>query len=89
MSDKAYNQIPEDLRDAFEAAVWEGCKAQWQYLVEANEEAIDNLKGAGVTFYDIDIDELKTAYAAGVAAKGITYDPDWVAAVEAAKAAVQ
>lgn len=89
MSDKAYNQIPEDLRDAFEAAVWEGCKAQWQYLVEANEEAIENLKGAGVSFYDIDVEELKTAYANEAAAKGLTYDPDWVAAVEAAKAAVQ
>lgn len=89
MSDKAYKQIPADVLEAFEAAVWEGCEAQWQYLVEANEEAIGNLEDAGVTFYDIDIEEMKAAYADAAAAKGLTYDADWEAAVQAAKAAVQ
>lgn len=85
MSDAAWNQIPEELRDTFVDAVWEGCEAQWGYLDEANADAIANLEGAGVTFYDIDIDELKSAYAA---ANTVTYDAAWVDAVDAAKAAV-
>lgn len=89
MSDKAYKKIPSDVLEAFEAAVWEGCEAQWQYLIDANEEAIENLKGAGVTFYDIDVEEMKAAYADAIAAKGLAYDAEWTAAIEAAKAAVQ
>jgi len=89
MSDNAWNKIPEDLRDTFVSAVWEGCEAQWQYLNEANEEAKANLENEGVTFYDVDINELKTAYTAAQQAGGVTYDPDWTAAIESAKAAVQ
>ncbi len=85
MSDSAWNKIPEDLRDTFVSAVWEGCEAQWGYLDDANAEAITNLEGEGVTFYDIDIDELKAAYEA---ANTLTYDEAWVAAVDAAKEAV-
>ena len=86
MSDNAWNRIPEDLRDVFVEAVWEGCEAQWKYLEEANADAIENLKNVGVTFYDPDLEELKDVYAA---ANTIEYDPAWVAAVESAKAAVQ
>lgn len=89
MSDNAWNKIPEDLRDTFVEAVWKGCEDQWQFLNEANEEAQTNLEAAGVTFYDIDLDELKDAYAAAQEAAGTTYDAEWVAAVDAAKAAVQ
>lgn len=88
MSDEAWNEIPEDLRDTFVQAVWEGCKEQWQYLVDANEEATVNLKDAGVTFYDPDLDELKAAYVAAQEAKSVTYDAEWNAAIDAAKAAV-
>ena len=42
-----------------------------------------------MSFYDIDINSLKDAYAAKAAADGTTYDPDWVAAVDAARAAVK
>lgn len=85
MSDAAWNKIPEDLRDTFVEAVWEGCEVQWTYLNEANAEAIKNLEDVGVTFYDIDVDELKAAYQA---ASTLTYDTAWVEAVDAAKAAV-
>lgn len=86
MSDAAWNKIPEDLRDTFVAAVQEGCEAQWQYLNDANAEATENLKNEGVTFHDIDVEPLKEAYAA---ANTATYDEEWVAAVDAAKAAVK
>lgn len=89
MSDNAWNKIPEDLRDTFVEAVWEGCREQWKYLDEANAEAKGNLEGAGVTFYDIDVEELKSAYAAEQQKNGTSYDADWAAAVDAAKAAVQ
>ena len=89
MSDNAWNQIPDDLKETFVDAVWAGCEQQWQFLNEANEEAIELLKGVGVSFYDIDIDSLKEAYAAKVEADGTTYDEVWVAAVDAARAAVK
>lgn len=89
MSDNAWNQIPDDLKETFVEAVWAGCEQQWQFLNEANEEAVELLKGVGVSFYDIDIESLKEAYAAKVAADGTTYDETWVAAVDAARAAVK
>lgn len=89
MSDNAWNQIPDDLKETFVDAVWAGCEQQWQFLNEANEEAIELLKGVGVSFYEIDIDSLKEAYAAKVEADGTTYDEVWVAAVDAARAAVK
>ena len=64
MSDNAWNKIPEDMREPFVNAVQEGCKAQWTYLNEANAEAVENLEGAGVTFYDIDTEALKAEYQA-------------------------
>ncbi len=54
MSDNAWNKIPEDLREPFLAAVKRGYEAQRQYLVDANEEATEKLKGVGVVFHDID-----------------------------------
>ena len=89
MSDNAWNQIPDDLKDTFVEAVWAGCEQQWQFLNEANEEAISQLEGVGVTFYEIDIQSLRDAYAAKQAADGTTYDAEWVAAVEAARDAVK
>ena len=65
MSDNAWNKIPEDMREPFVNAVQEGCKAQWTYLNEANAEAVENLEGAGVTFYDIDTEALKAEVSGG------------------------
>lgn len=87
MSDSAWNQIPDDLKDRFVSAVWEGCKEQWKYLDEANEEAVTNLTKEGINFYDVDITELKAAYAKKRTESNVTYDDAWVAAVDAAKAA--
>ncbi len=89
MSDNAWNQIPDDLKDVFVDAVWAGCAQQWQFLNEANDEAVALLEGVGVSFYDIDIDSLKTAYAEKMAADGVTYDAVWEAAVNAAREAVK
>ena len=89
ISSNAWEKIPEDLRDKFLEAVTKGCEQQWEFLNEANNEAIEHLKGVGVKFYDIDINELKAAYAEKQKADGTKYDPEWVAAVEAARAAVK
>ena len=89
MSDNAWNKIPEDLRDKFLEAVADGCRQQWEFLNEANNEAIELLKGAGVKFYDIDINELRAAYTEKQKADGTAYDPEWTAAVEAARTAVK
>ena len=89
MSDNAWNKIPDDLKDTFVKAVAEGCEAQWQYLNEATEEAKGNLEGAGVKFYDINLDEMKDAYKAAQEKAGTSFDAEWEAAVDAAKAAVK
>ena len=89
ISNNAWNRIPEELRDKFLAAVQKGCEQQWEFLNEANHEAIELLKGVGIKFYDIDISELKAAYAELQKKEGIAYDPEWAAAVEAARAAVK
>ena len=57
LSDKAWDKIPDDLKETFTEAVKRGCDKQRQYLVEANEEAETKLKELGVTFYEIDKDE--------------------------------
>ena len=59
MSDKAWQQIPEDLRQPFLDAVQKGIDAERQYLVEENEAAEKKLIEAGVTIYDIDVEELE------------------------------
>lgn len=82
MSDAAWNKIPEDLRDAVAQAIEEGAKEERQYLIDANEEAVENLKGVGVEFHDIDVAGLQKAYQDAAAAKGFTFDADWQAAVD-------
>lgn len=82
MSDKAWNMIPDDLREPFLEGVKEGCDAEREYLKQTNEEAIEELKKKGVTFYDIDLEELKSSYQKEAAAQGFTFDPEWQAAVD-------
>lgn len=89
MSNNAWNEIPEDMRDTFLSAVQKGCEEQWQYLNDANDEAKGELEKAGVKFYDIDLDSMKKAYSDYQKSKGVTYDSNWQAAVDAAKKAVQ
>ena len=48
-----------------------------------------NLEGAGVKFYDINLDEMKDAYKAAQEKAGTSFDAEWEAAVDAAKAAVK
>lgn len=88
MSDDAWNKIPEDLREPFMNAVQEGVEYERNLLVEANEEATEELKELGVSFYDIDIPTLQAAYQAKAAEKGFTFDPTWQAAVDEAIASV-
>ncbi len=89
MSDNAWNKIPDDLKTTFTDAVAKGCERQWQFLNEANQEAIGQLEGVGVSFYDIDIPALREAYHAKQEADGTKYDDAWAAAVEAARSAVK
>ena len=84
MSDKAWQQIPEDLRQPFLDAVQKGIDAERQYLVEENEAAEKKLIEAGVTIYDIDVEELQKAYKAQAEKEGFTFDPEWQAAVDEA-----
>lgn len=84
MSDDAWNRIPDDLRDPFLAGVQKGYEAQRQYLLDANDEAKSKLEAEGVTFHEIDREQLKSAYLATTQAQE-AFDPQWQAAVDAAK----
>lgn len=82
VSDKAWNMIPEDLKEPFMEGVKEGCYAEREYLKKTNEEAIEELKKKGVTFYDVDLDEFKESYKKEAEKQGFTFDETWQAAVD-------
>ena len=82
MSGKAWNMIPEDLQDEFMEGCIEGYMAERQYLADANEEAIEELKEKGVKFWDIDIATLKESYEKEAKKKGFTFDLEWQKAVD-------
>lgn len=84
MSDNAWNKIPADLQQPFLDAVKRGCDAQREYLVEANEAAIEELKTLGVEFHDIDIAELQALSKKAAEEKGFEFDPAWEAAAQEA-----
>lgn len=82
MSDYAWNKIPEDLRPTVMEAIERGYKTERELLRQANEDATVKLKELGVTFHDIDVEELQTAYKNLAAEKGFTFDPEWQAAID-------
>ncbi len=84
MSPKAWDKIPEDLREPFLKGVKEGADMQRQFLVDANNEAIEELKKLDVKFYNIDRTKLQAAYAADKAKALASFDPEWVALVQKA-----
>ena len=87
VSDKAWNQIPDDLKDKFTEGVKAGCEKQRQYLVEANEAAEKELVEKGVTFYDIDTAALQTAVAPAMEQFKDRMPQEWLDAIAADKAA--
>ena len=82
MSDKAWKMIPDDLKDEFMEGCEEGYKAERQYLKDANNEAIKELKKKDVKFWNIDMKELKSAYEAEAKKRGFKFDPTWQKAVD-------
>ena len=87
VSDKAWNQIPDDLKDKFTEGVKAGCEKQRQYLVEANEAAEKELVEKGVTFYDIDTAALQTAVAPAMEQFKVRMPQEWLDAIAGDKAA--
>lgn len=85
MSDKAWNQIPEDVREDFMAGVKAGAQRQRDYLVEANEAAVKELTGLGVNFYEISMDDLRKLADPAMEQFADRMDPAWVEAIEAEK----
>lgn len=82
MSDHAWNKIPEDLLPTVLEAIERGYKTERELLRQANEDATVKLQELGVTFHDIDVEELQTAYKNLAAEKGFTFDPEWQAAID-------
>lgn len=84
MSDKAWSKIPEDLRDEFMEGCKEGYMEQREFLDEANEDAVRQLKEKGVEFHEIDTKAFKERYQKAAKEKGFTFNPEWQAAVDKA-----
>lgn len=89
ISDKAWNMIPEDLKDEFLEGCKEGYMAERKYLADANADAVEKLKEKGVQFHDIDITVLQKYYQDAAKQKGFKFDPKWQAAVDQIKAEVK
>lgn len=81
MSDKAWNMIPEDLKDEFLEGCKEGYMAERQYLADTNEAAVKELKKKGVKFWNLDTAELKEFYDEEAKKRNFTFDPQWQEAV--------
>lgn len=84
MSDHAWQQIPEDLREPFMEGVRKGYEAERVLLKDANETAAAELVEKGVTFHTIDNAALQAAYKAEAEKKGFKFDPEWQAAIDEA-----
>lgn len=84
MSDHAWKQIPEDLREPFMEGVRKGYEAERIYLKEANESATTELIKKGVQFHEIDNAALQAAYKEEAKKKGFAFDPEWQAAIDEA-----
>lgn len=82
MSDHAWKRIPEELRLAFLEAVERGYKQERELLKQANEEATVILKEKGVTFHEIDVEELQNAYRSLSNIKGFRFEPEWQKAID-------
>jgi len=78
VSDKAWKQIPDDLKKPFVEAVLRGCEYQRGLLVQANQEAEVELKKLGVQFYDIDTAALKKAVAPAMAPFLKNIPKEWI-----------
>ena len=85
MSDKAYNQIPEELREDFMAGVQAGAQKQREFLVEANDEAVKELTDMGVNFYEIPMDDMRKLVEPAMEQFADRMDTAWVNAIEAEK----
>jgi tripartite ATP-independent transporter DctP family solute receptor len=87
VSDRAWNRIPAEYRDAFAAAAKRGANAQRQYLVDANEKAEGQLRAAGVTFHDIDTEPLRKAALPAIDKFKNRMPQEWLDAIAADKKA--
>ena len=83
MSDRAWKRIPDDLKDTFVKAVVTGAHRQRQFLVDANESAVEELTKLGINFYEIPMEELRKAVEPAMKEFKDNMDPAWVAAIEA------
>ena len=78
LSDKAWNRIPDELKPVFVEAVKEGANYQRALLSEANAEAEAELKEIGVTFYNIDRNELKNSASQKMVSFTNRIPKDWI-----------
>lgn len=84
MSDHAWERVPEELRDDFMAGIRKGYEAQRGYLTEANESAKVELEELGVSFHEIDNQQLSEAYQEIAKEEGFTFDSEWQEAIDKA-----
>lgn len=85
MSDKAWNSIPDDLRPKVLEGIKTGCDYQRGLLVKFNNEAVVELKKLGVTFHDVDREELKAVVGPAMDQFKKDMNKEWLAVLEESK----
>jgi tripartite ATP-independent transporter DctP family solute receptor len=85
VSDKTWQRIPADLREAFAAAVKAGCDRQRQLLVEANTAAEKDLRGMGVKFFEIPQEQLAAKVEPAIRPFAASMPKEWLDAISADK----
>lgn len=86
-SDSLWNKIPEKYHDAVLAAVQDGCNYQRKILRDSVDSFRTDLTGSGVTFFDLDLSELKSLTQAAMSQ--FKFDPEALSLMKAELAKVQ
>lgn len=82
VSDKAWKLIPDDLKPVFVEAVKEGANYQRALLVEANNNAEKELREMGLSFYDVNREELRRAAIPKMVSFTNKIPSNWIEAVK-------
>ena len=89
MSDKAFKRIPADLMPKFMEGVRKGVEWERQYLLKANKESVEELKGYGVVYREIDRKALKDAIQPAMEPFKKNMNQEWLKVIEESKKEVK
>ena len=77
-SDKAWKQIPDDLKPAVKDGALKGCAYERDLLQKSTETTVADLKKQGVTFHEIDFNSLRDTVAPAMSTFLNRIPKEWV-----------